>query len=403
LGHFFTWWTDEIVELAQEAGVSPSFPVPSILATRIETAESFGIIPIPSLIASDYVIQKIEAPVVQGVPQIRETPVNLLVQLCTAPVNPYEYLRSRQRTIHPVTPVHTSAEFKLFNKLLKTEEFYIRPKQKAGTTSKSAKTVNFEKLTRRWNAEANQRYGDFASLPKKLEIADTIFYKIPELLERHYNIWAALCDENATLFGSEAQRKPITDVLADPLRKAQVLPAIPLLKDSSHRRATATAAKHGESSRLLDAPTRMDASEPMTRPVVHAAEARLASQTPTFVFDNPDSEPATRPTIAPAAEASLASRTPTFVLNNPDPATPVPSSSTEPVRHDTSSFSKPKVQRKRKRCAPCRDYGCERADDCPGSGGQRFCRCVHVGPRPPRKRTKTTKSAATGLPTPCER
>jgi hypothetical protein len=53
-GHFATWLCDEIVEIAAELGVLPSFPIPSILATCIETPESFGIIPLPESITSKY-------------------------------------------------------------------------------------------------------------------------------------------------------------------------------------------------------------------------------------------------------------------------------------------------------------------------------------------------------------
>jgi hypothetical protein len=62
--------TDEIVELAQEVGIAPSFPIPNVLATRIKTPESFGIIPIPTSIAADYSIQRVKAPVIQGIPHL---------------------------------------------------------------------------------------------------------------------------------------------------------------------------------------------------------------------------------------------------------------------------------------------------------------------------------------------
>jgi hypothetical protein len=44
---------DEIVELAAEVGVLPSFPIPQVLATRIATEESFGIIPVPHAIVEE--------------------------------------------------------------------------------------------------------------------------------------------------------------------------------------------------------------------------------------------------------------------------------------------------------------------------------------------------------------
>jgi hypothetical protein len=41
------------VELATEIGISPSFPVPPVLVTRIATRESFGIIPVPHALAQE--------------------------------------------------------------------------------------------------------------------------------------------------------------------------------------------------------------------------------------------------------------------------------------------------------------------------------------------------------------
>ncbi|KAK7015366.1 hypothetical protein R3P38DRAFT_2437410, partial [Favolaschia claudopus] len=46
-GQFNNWLSDEIVEIAADVGLLPSFPIPEILATRIATDESFGIIPVP--------------------------------------------------------------------------------------------------------------------------------------------------------------------------------------------------------------------------------------------------------------------------------------------------------------------------------------------------------------------
>ncbi|KAF8995808.1 hypothetical protein BDZ89DRAFT_1149385 [Hymenopellis radicata] len=50
-GHFDLWLSDEIVEITALLGVKPSFPLPRVLATRIATAETFGIQPLDTNLA----------------------------------------------------------------------------------------------------------------------------------------------------------------------------------------------------------------------------------------------------------------------------------------------------------------------------------------------------------------
>jgi hypothetical protein len=52
--HFDDCIHDEIVELAAEAGVTPSFSIPDILATYIVTNETFGIIAIPDTLVTSF-------------------------------------------------------------------------------------------------------------------------------------------------------------------------------------------------------------------------------------------------------------------------------------------------------------------------------------------------------------
>lgn len=40
-----------------------------------------------------------------------------------------------------------------------------------------------------------------------------------------------------------------------------------------------------------------------------------------------------------------------------------------------------KKQKRKKRCAGCLDHSCSRAEDCNGSGGEKFCPCAHGGKR----------------------
>jgi len=61
-GHHDTYRSDEIVELAADVGISPSFPIPEILSTHIATKESFGIIPILEKIAEELGFERRKEP-----------------------------------------------------------------------------------------------------------------------------------------------------------------------------------------------------------------------------------------------------------------------------------------------------------------------------------------------------
>lgn len=214
---------DEIVELALEIGTTPSFPMPATLATRIATSESFGIIPIPTSKCS---IRTIDVPIVQGVPHFCNTPVHLLQHLSTAPVSPYDFLRYRQRTAQAVVPIHSQAEYSMYTKLLSDpalyQKFHAIPR-KSPAPGQTSKTINFEALATHWNQLVNEAIDAGNTVP-----TGRIYYKIPEQLGQHHKVWAAYRHEKATLFNSEALRKPATEFLADPARRAQVLPALPI-------------------------------------------------------------------------------------------------------------------------------------------------------------------------------
>lgn len=206
---------DEIAELAIELDILPSFPMPPILVTRIATRESSGIIKVPKSLASSYGMCRIETAIQEGTPYYRDIPVHLLTHLSTAPHSTYAYLREWQQTAHPVVPIHTPDEYALFNELLATNAFNIRG-ARAPPASQTAKSINFEKLTLWWNQVVHKR-------PNQ-----KLFYKIPQLLERHHKVWAAYRAEKATLLNSARERKAITDLLNDSTRRAQVLPALTL-------------------------------------------------------------------------------------------------------------------------------------------------------------------------------
>ncbi|KAJ7156744.1 hypothetical protein C8R46DRAFT_1040614 [Mycena filopes] len=80
----------------------------------------------------------------------RGTPSHRLTRLSTTPISTYDYLAMRQRTQHPVVPIHTTVEFKLFNTLMKTGVFYKQPTSKQPLASQISQSVDFEKLAKHW-------------------------------------------------------------------------------------------------------------------------------------------------------------------------------------------------------------------------------------------------------------
>ncbi|KAF8182499.1 hypothetical protein K438DRAFT_2166403 [Mycena galopus ATCC 62051] len=115
LRHFDIWTLDDLVEKSLLLGVEPSIPTPRLLATRIATSESFGIIPIASSITEEVSIPQLPALNLHAVPHHNDALSHSPTHLSTRPCNIYRYIQLHQRTPVPVVPVHTIAEYKFFN------------------------------------------------------------------------------------------------------------------------------------------------------------------------------------------------------------------------------------------------------------------------------------------------
>lgn len=190
-----------------------------MLSTRIETSESFGIIPLPKSLADLYDIKTTHRKTVTGTPQYRGLPIYMLSRLSTTPISPYTYLSQCQKTEFAVTPIHTQAEFKFFTTLLESNEFYTQStSKKAGT---SGQIVNFELLARSWNNDVSRRP---ASVPRH----ERIFYKLPEQLERHYKTWARYRAEKATMAANSQRFQSLKKMLDDSNRVADLPPPLAL-------------------------------------------------------------------------------------------------------------------------------------------------------------------------------
>ncbi|KAJ3771035.1 hypothetical protein FB446DRAFT_789987 [Lentinula raphanica] len=219
--HFNIWLLDEITELTIHLDIRPSFHPPRMLATRIATSESFGIIPIPSALAKDYNISTLPLRRIEGLPHHRDTPVHLLTRLSTRITNPYRYLQLTQCTIFPVIPVHTKKEYAEFKRLVGSESIQSSRNVPANQAWKGINYIKFAKL---WNVLVDTQD------PTVTDSNERIYYKLPEQLLRHHKKQLEWQASQATMLdGSNAAMiHDHQNLLGSPNRIAHVLPAVPL-------------------------------------------------------------------------------------------------------------------------------------------------------------------------------
>jgi hypothetical protein len=218
--HYDDWKRDEIVELAAEAGIAPSFPIPDVLATRVVTDETFGTIAIPDSLIAQYHLQP--SVTEMSTPHLIDNiPAHLTTKLSTKPLSSYMFLAKCQKTMHAVVPIHTSGEYNLFNHLLGSGLYFI-PSNKAPAAANTARLVDFNKLTIKWNEIVDERA---VMIPDQNKV-DKIYYKLPEQLERHHKLWVQARGTRATLVNTTKARSGITRILSDPTHVSHVLPAI---------------------------------------------------------------------------------------------------------------------------------------------------------------------------------
>ncbi|KAL0567504.1 hypothetical protein V5O48_014489 [Marasmius crinis-equi] len=221
--HFDIWLLDEIAELAVTLDTPPSFRPPAMLATRIATSESFFIIPIPDQLAKEYNITTVPSRHIEGLPHHRDTPAHVLTRLSTKVTSPYHYLQLTQKSIYPVVPVHTQAEYTEFKNLIKLDSIRANC-AKPPLPSQAWKGINYIKFAKIWNLKVETQ-GPAVTDPNK-----RLYYKLPELLLRHHKKVLEWQTSRATMqLGSNASMvQDHLNSLRDPARIAEVLPAVPL-------------------------------------------------------------------------------------------------------------------------------------------------------------------------------
>jgi hypothetical protein len=201
---------DRITELATETGTMPSFPAPNVLRTRIATAETFGIVPLSSQLAEKYNITILPPHRITGMPYHRDLPVEMLTRLSTKSVNRYRYLQLRQRSLHPITPVHTIAEYTKFKQHIHDTQIR-RNTKKIYPTYEANKMIDFDKFAVFWNSEVEKQDRTEVDSNKRL------YYKLPSQLERHHKKTLAWKSERSTLLmgGNAAALKPFRNLLTN--------------------------------------------------------------------------------------------------------------------------------------------------------------------------------------------
>ncbi|KAF9059130.1 hypothetical protein BDP27DRAFT_1431786 [Rhodocollybia butyracea] len=184
--------------------------------------ETFFITPLPPKLAADYNISTLPEHRIEGVPHHRDIPAHLLTCLSTKTTNPYRYLQLSQRTIYPVLPVHTRAEYAEFRCLIQLN--VIQNSHSNVPLNQAWKGVDFIKFAKFWNNLVD------AQDPSTTDSNLRLYYKLLEQLLRHQKKLLEWQASRVTMaIGSnEAMVKEHMNILKDPERLASVLPAVPL-------------------------------------------------------------------------------------------------------------------------------------------------------------------------------
>jgi hypothetical protein len=144
-------------------------------------------------------------------PHYRDVPVHTLTHLETRPKTRLCSLQLRQRSIYPITPVHTRAEFLKFKQHV-LDPLFRRDVRKTYSQSQSNRNIDFDEFSRFWNSEVEKQ--DHAETDSNKRI----YYKVPSQLEKHYKksvAWRAT--RSTVMMGSSAAAlEPLRKLLAEP-------------------------------------------------------------------------------------------------------------------------------------------------------------------------------------------
>ncbi|KAF7310239.1 hypothetical protein MIND_00397600 [Mycena indigotica] len=350
--HFDIWLLDDIVETAIRLEVKPTFPEPKLLATRIATSETFGIIPITAAIANEHEIPILPPVNVLAASHHNDTPSFALTQLSTKPVNLYRYLQTRQRTTAAVVPVHTRREFEFF---IENIASFI-PSNTPTSPEQIYKATDYAALAKFWNRRV------VTQPPTELAAEKRLYFKLPEQLERHHKKSLQWKMTRATLHLGEnvTALQPIHELLSDPARKAVVLPAImhePTDLDFTKSQVSVHA--------LAFNPTVMRARSSVQHTIVDAIAAMPTMEPPTVDAHEPEPPLELHQTV-------LAFESPPPLDDDYDWMEEA--RLTKKARTEVKAASSAPVKRQKRRCAPCAAARCGYEYNCRGKGrGREGC------------------------------
>ncbi|KAF9020333.1 hypothetical protein BDZ89DRAFT_1116416 [Hymenopellis radicata] len=356
-GHFDLWLSDEIVEICTLLDVKPSFPLPRLLATRIATSETFGIIPMDTKIAGELGITTLPQIQVDGVPHHRDLPVHILTRLSTRPMSQYRYLQLRQRTLYPVLPVATPAEYRKFKQIINNTMF--RRGRASHPPHEAYKNINFTKLATFWNGEVDVQDRTITDPSQRL------YYKIPAQLELHHKKTILWKSERSTLFLGQnaAALKVFTDIINSDDNMVTTLPPISLPNDEpDDTLKTVAELRTVLDSGLLDAAH----SEPQRR--ISTRDLDQLERMPED--DVPQSEINPSAMDVDSTDASSTTPQPTYH----QPTLQLGQGSLVIARGTTAKVLNASTG---DRCAVCTKDFCEKRWECPGNGNRANCRCNH--------------------------
>ncbi|KAJ7213263.1 hypothetical protein C8J57DRAFT_1602153 [Mycena rebaudengoi] len=198
-GHYDIWIEDDIDIAYQSLPFDEPRPTrPGYINVSLfkPTHETFIISELPTIIRDQYnMLQHTPSTSVEGADGASRLP---LVRLSGARSDRYEYLASAQNTKFAVVPIHTDAEYALFNRTLRA----------GGKFAPASGSPDFKGMARWWSEKANGK---------------TIFYKLPEQLQAHFKTWTAARDEITTMHITAPERAEFMDLIRSDAHTSVVL------------------------------------------------------------------------------------------------------------------------------------------------------------------------------------
>ena len=132
-------------------------------------------------------------------PHYRDVPIHTLTHLKTRPRTRLCSLQLRQRSLYPITPVHTHAKFLKLKQHVLDLLFQHDCRNVQKTNSHSNWNIDFKEFAQFWDLEV-EKQSHAETISNK-----PIYYKVPSQLEKHYKktvAWRAT--RSTVMMGSNA-------------------------------------------------------------------------------------------------------------------------------------------------------------------------------------------------------